>query len=673
MRLCRNRDANRLPAIEKAESRQSDVILPWTGDASVEQPFTLKDAENNLTTYEYDGFDRLSKTRYPLPTQGSNASSTTDYEQLGYDAASNVTSRRLRDAQSIAFTYDNLNRVTLKDLPGTEPDVTYAYDNLGRLTSASQTGNALSFTYDALSRNLTQAGPQGTVASQWDLAGRRTKLTYPGSGLFIDYDYLVTGEVTKLRENGATSGVGVLATYAYDDLGRRTGLTFGNGAVQSYGYDPVSRLASLTNDLASTANDLSQTFAYNPASQIASTVRTGDAYAWTGHFNENKTGTPNGLNQLTQVGAKALLHDSKGNVTAFGTKSFSYSSENLLLTGPNGSTLGYDPLMRLYETASGGTSTRFAYDGLDRIAEYDGSNALQRRYVHGPGIDEPIVWYEGAGTTDRRFLGSDERGSIISVTDSSGTLLGLNKYDEFGNPQAGNLGIWGYTGQAWLPTMGIWYYKAREYDPELGRFLQTDLLRYIPSANLYTYVWNQPINFVDPLGLDPLSTRNAAAAQKLFGSNFSPRKVSIQFGYSSLPRRAITIGNTIYVRANSIDTALLFHELTHTWQFQSGLDEWALFQAQLSDFLGLDPYNYEILLNSDFYNYNTEAQAAIVGSCIGLKNPKSKECGLLGDASRKGGEFGGLSGLDDWRHFFSQIQNQFVRETRGTGFPLPGE
>lgn len=71
---------------------------------------TLKDAENNFTTYEYDGHDRLQKTRMPLPTKGANASSTTDYEQLGYDPASNVTSRRLRDGQSIAFTYDNLDR-----------------------------------------------------------------------------------------------------------------------------------------------------------------------------------------------------------------------------------------------------------------------------------------------------------------------------------------------------------------------------------------------------------------------------------------------------------------------------------------------------------------------------------------------------------------------------------
>ena len=307
--------------------------------------------------------------------------------------------------------------------------------------------------------------------------------------------------MTKLRENGATSGVGVLATLTYDDLGRRTGLMFGNGTSQTYGYDPVSRLASLTNDLAGTTDDLSQTLAYNSASQIASTVRTSDAYAWTGHFNQNATGTPNGLNQLTQVGAKSLTHDARGNVTAFGAKIFTYSSENLLLTGPNGTTLGYDPLMRLQQTASGATTLRLAYDSLDRIAEFDGVNALQRRYVHGPNMDEPFVWYEGSGTTDRRFLSSDERGSIISVTDSSGAVLGLNKFDEFGNPKSTNLGTWGYTGQAWLPTIGVWYYKAREYDPELGRFLQPDPIDILGGINLYAYVGNDPISWIDPLGL----------------------------------------------------------------------------------------------------------------------------------------------------------------------------
>ena len=85
------------------------------------------------------------------------------------------------------------------------------------------------------------------------------------------------------------------------------------------------------------------------------------------------SGTANGLNQLTQVGAQSLTHDAKGNVTAFGTKSFTYSSENRLLTGPNSTTLAYDPLGRLYQVASPSGTRRFVYDGLDLIGEYDGS------------------------------------------------------------------------------------------------------------------------------------------------------------------------------------------------------------------------------------------------------------------------------------------------------------
>ena len=114
------------------------------------------------------------------------------------------------------------------------------------------------------------------------------------------------------------------------------------------------------------------------------------------------------------------------------------------------------------------------------IAEYNGTSALQRRFVFGPGIDQPVAWYEGTGTTQPRFFSSDERGSIISVTDSAGALLAIDSYDEYGMPQsstggAGTLyGRFGYTGQAWLPEIGVWYYKARMLSPTLGRFLQSD-------------------------------------------------------------------------------------------------------------------------------------------------------------------------------------------------------
>jgi RHS repeat-associated protein len=213
-------------------------------------------------------------------------------------------------------------------------------------------------------------------------------------------------------------------------------------------------------------------------------------------------------------------YDDNGNLAFDGRFHYYYDCDNRLIdvnddANARVASYAYDYLGRRISKTVYGTpnvTTRYAYDGDRIIAEYNGAGTLRRKFIYGPGIDEPIYLIDVANGNAVYYYHFDGLGSVVALSDVNNVLVERYAYDVFGRPTIRDpngvvlaASAWGnpylFTGRAYDGESGLYYYRARYYDHATGRFLQPDPAGYGDGLNLHSYCGNNPIGFVDPWGL----------------------------------------------------------------------------------------------------------------------------------------------------------------------------
>jgi RHS repeat-associated protein len=520
---------------------------------------TKTDRKAVVTTYSYDDLGRLTGKSYSDGTTPpvsytydsggrlATAANGTDTLTWAYDLAGQVLSEQsTKNASTVAYTYDTGGDRLSVSLDG-QVFVSYAYDDASRLTSISRSANVFGFGYDNANRRTSMTYPNGiTTTYAYDTVSRLTNLAANlGQTPVTSFSYTYDAAGNRMSK----AQLDYTETYSYDPLYRLTTVErTGAGANRwLYGYDKVgNRTSEQIGDAVSTSS-------YNEKNQLLS--RTGGGpMRWRGTLNEPgnvafTTVTVNGKParmlqgnvfeaildmtpgnntvtvQATDVSgntatknyqvnvtgsAGTYTYDANGNliqkVEGADTWTYEWNAENeltrVLKNGAEQARFAYDPKGRRVEKVAGGQTTSYAYESEDILRDVRGPSTL--KYVHGPGIDEPMATDDGSSLS---YFLADGLGSVLKTTNSVGAVTLARQYDAWGSLQAGaTANGHAFTGREWDPDTGLYYYRARYYDSQVARFVNEDPIGFGGGENFYAYVSDGPVNRIDPIGLyDPHS------------------------------------------------------------------------------------------------------------------------------------------------------------------------
>jgi RHS repeat-associated protein len=545
---------------QKSVATSTGTLTATKGYDGQNQIVTLTDPRNLTTTYVKDGLGNTStlnspdtqSTAYTLDEAG-NIRTMTDARgkttSFQYDALGRVILEQYQSGVSSQFEYD-----------GGPGGPTGEIGNLTRITDES---GSTAFSHDLNGRILTKTqvvsagGTNDQFVVQYSYGatgaalGMLESMTYP-SGARVNYRYDAGGRVNSVTVNpsdgsGGTSTqaeVPLLTDIAYTPTGNVQSWRWGNSALPTYQrtYDLDGRLTSYPIDLLGTVRTVTynaaslvtaythaggpnptqydQTFNYDMADRLTSFTLGGVTTTYTYDANDNRTQqtgpnvtysystTSNRLSSATFSVPRTYTYDVAGNRIGDGLFTYTYSDRGRLAN------VGGNAVLSMYYNALG---QRVLKAGANEFTNYvyDEAGHMVGKYTQGSlsGIetvylnDLPIAVLAPQGNF---YVVADHIDTPLVLAQADGTnVWDWRNRDPFGNnPPVSTLVLQAYDhrfpGQVADVETGLFYNYFRDYDPQTGRYIESDPIGLGGGINTYGYVSGNPVAATDPAGLCPM-------------------------------------------------------------------------------------------------------------------------------------------------------------------------
>jgi RHS repeat-associated protein len=463
------------------------------------QLIAVSDPRNLTTQYIYNGFGELLQLLSP---DTGTAVST-------YDSSGNLKTHADARGRSAVYSYDALGRVT--QIEYADKTHTFSYDTgingTGRLAGVSEGDTSLAWTYDPLGRVSSELQTIGavsrTVSYGYENGVLATVLT--PSGQLIRYTYN-NHRITGISINGSL----LLSNVLYDALGPTRGWAWSNGSLSIREYDADGETTTV--DSAGLT-----TYTFYSDGRIKSKIdeTTSSMPAAEGVTTFSIAPTSNRLISSSGANPRSYSYDAAGNTISNGGIVLTYDDAGRMISATKSgvaATYKVNALGRRVQKTVNGSSTYFVYDGEGRlVGEYGGAGVLIQETVWLGDIPVATLRPNGSGGVIVYYVHTDHLNTPRRISRPSDNVVVWRwDSDPFGNTLANedpdgdsqalvyNLR---FPGQYFDIENGLNYNYFRDYDPNTGRYVQSDPIGLRGGINTYAYALGNPVMNSDATGL----------------------------------------------------------------------------------------------------------------------------------------------------------------------------